>query len=185
MSKQKTLFQIPYWHSKTKNFDKKKKEIVKMLEDYPEHRTDTQNFSSNRYDTNKQDMMSKFVNIIKEEIREISQEIKSNLAVTDVWSASYETGDYHIPHIHNSTGISAILYLDLPKDGPCTTYIQPWSDIFSDTTIHVPLSISEGDIVFVPSSVVHFTEPNKSDSVKRIVSWDMKPIGSGPLGEYS
>jgi len=153
-----------------------------MLEDYPEHRDvgernywvrSTQNFSSNRDNGNKQEMISKFVNIMKDEIQEISQEIKSDLAITDVWSASYETGDYHIPHNHSSTGISAILYLDLPKDGPCTTYTQPWSDIFSDKTIHVPLSILEGDIVFVPSFVVHFTEPNKSDSVKRIVSWDM------------
>ena len=71
-------------------------------------------------------------------------------------------------------GFSGILYLDLPKDSPKTTYIQPWTDHETDTILYVEIPIIEGDIVIAPSFVLHFSSPNKSKNKKRIISWDMK-----------
>ena len=65
-------------------------------------------------------------------------------------------------------------YLNLPKDSPDTTYMQPWNDYRDDTTHFASVSVAEGDIVIVPSFVLHFSKPNKSKSKKRIISWDMK-----------
>ena len=81
--------------------------------------------------------------------------------------------EYHSPHNHGSTGLAGILYLDLPKDSPVTSYIQPWQDYVNDTTIFNPLLVTEGEIVIVPQSVLHFSSPNKSTNKKRIISWDM------------
>ena len=103
-----------------------------------------------------------------------SKEIKTDFAITEIWSISYDKGDNHSPHNHGSTGLSGILYLDLPKDSPETVYIQPWNDYVDDTVKYVRISITEGDIIIVPSFVMHYSKPNKSNSKKRIISWDMK-----------
>ena len=71
-------------------------------------------------------------------------------------------------------GLTGILYLNLPKDSPVTDYIQPWQNYETDQCWYVKVPIVEGDIVIVPSFVFHFSNPNKSNSKKRIISWDMK-----------
>ena len=71
-------------------------------------------------------------------------------------------------------GLAGILYLNMPKDGAVTQYVQPWNDYLTDRTIYYPLPVKEGDIVVTPKFVRHFTEPHKSSKIKRIISWDMK-----------
>ena len=108
-----------------------------------------------------------------------------DLAITNVWSVSYQKGDYQSPHNHGGVGLSAIMYLDLPKETPGTLFLQPWNDWDTDQSQYGEVMVKEGDIVVVPSFVAHYTKPNKTDDVKRVIAWDMKPAGSGPLGEYS
>jgi hypothetical protein len=87
---------------------------------------------------------------------------------------TYKNGDYHTPHNHGSTGLSGILYLNLDKKSPPTTYLQPWNDWYSDRTIMYPMPVQEGQIVVIPQFINHFSEPNKAKKIKRIISWDMK-----------
>ena len=174
----KILFHIPFWQLKTSNFKEKKNKIIDLLKDYPEEKTGTKDFFTNRHNINKENVIPKFVNILSNEIKQISKEFQNDFAITDIWSVSYETGDYQSPHNHGSTGMSAILYLDLPNNAPYTSYIQPWTDIKLDGTRTKTLEIDEGDIIFVPSFLLHFSEPNKSDSIKRIVSWDIKLLNA-------
>ena len=56
---------------------------------------------------------------------------------------------------------------------PMTSYIQPWNDYVSDNTIYSEISVGEGDIIVIPQFVQHFSSPNTSKNIKRIVSWDM------------
>ena len=98
------------------------------------------------------------------------------VAIQDIWSVSYSKGEYHSPHNHGSLGWAGILYLDLPKDSPGTSYLQPWNDIQNDTSIYHPVKVVEGQIVVVPQFVTHFSPPNKSTKKKRIISWDMNLI---------
>ena len=109
-------------------------------------------------------------------MEDISKEIKTDFVIPQIWSISYGKGDYHSPHNHSSIGLTGILYLDLPKDSQATTYIQPWNDYELDTVQYMEIPITEGDIAIVPSSILHFTKPNESDSKKRIISWDMKIV---------
>ena len=170
------LFEVPFWHMKVANFEKKKSQLIGLLKDYPEEKTGVQKFHTNRQIVKENDYYQKFISIMSDEINLFAKTLKSDLEVTDVWSVSYETGDYQTPHSHNSTGISAILYLDLPSDSPATTYIQPWSDIKSNDTIQLSVDVNEGDIFFVPSFVLHFSLPNESMKTKRIISWDIKEL---------
>ena len=48
MWKQDTLFYVPFWKNKIDNFKDKKKDLLKLLKDYPEKPTELQTFSTNR-----------------------------------------------------------------------------------------------------------------------------------------
>ena len=175
---EETLFYISYYKLQIDNFEKKKKELTKLLESYPEKKvwnSWTQEFFTNRQ-SDRSGLDEQFASIMNQELEEISKKIKKDFGIHEIWSISYDKGDYHSPHNHGSMGLSGILYLDLPKDSPVTVYIQPWNN-FEDADHAVEyhsVSIAEGDIVIVPSFVLHFSKPNKSDSKKRIIAWDMK-----------
>ena len=176
-----SLFNIPYWKIQTINFEEKKKELTNLLESYPEKRIGEQEFATNRPGnasiavvSQRSDLVKPFLSIMNEEVEELSSELKKDIAIIDIWSVSYDKGDNQLTHNHSSMGLTGILYLDLPKDSPVTTYIQPWQDYVIDVVITNDLPIVEGDIIIVPSFVLHFSKPNKSNSKKRIISWDMK-----------
>ena len=173
--KGESLFNIPYWKIQVINFEEKKKEQTKLLESYPEEKRGFQYFFTNRT-SDVSGLAEGFLSIMKEEISALSKEIKKDLAIMSIWSLSYEKNDFHQPHNHGSTGITAILYLDLPKESPVTEYIQPWNDFATDLCPYNALPVVEGDIVIVPSFVFHFSNPNQSNNKKRIISWDMKIV---------
>ena len=171
---QKTLFNIPFWEMQTINFKKKKKDIVKLLKKYPEEKKEFQDFYTNRQ-INTKGLVEGFADIIKEELTLLAEKsFQRDIGITDCWSLSYDKNDHHLPHNHSSTGLSGILYLDLPKESPVTTYIQPWNCWIDDVTLYHSIPITEGTIIIAPSFVLHFSAVNKSKDKKRVISWDMK-----------
>ena len=170
---QESLFNIPFWGIRIVDFQAKKKELVKLLESYPEtEREGVQEFASNQGSAT--GLVKQFGSIMKQELEDFSREIKKDFAIHEIWSISYDKGDNQSPHNHSSMGLSGILYLDLPKDSPVTIYIQPWNNFEDDVVQYYSVPIVEGDIIIVPSFILHFSKPNKSDSKKRIIAWDMK-----------
>jgi len=172
---QGSLFTIPMWSIPTLNFSKKKKQLETLCKSFPEKKIGIQKFATNRQ-TDRTGFVEAFTNIVGDELEMLSKKIKKDIAIEDIWSVLYKRGDYHTPHNHGTTGLTGILYLNMPKDGPVTQYIQPWNDMTNDRTIYYPLPVSEGLIVVVPKFISHFTEPNQSKKIKRIISWDMKLI---------
>ena len=168
-----TLFEIPFYQVPVLNFKTKKKQITNLLKSYPEHREGIQTFLTNRQ-TNREGLAQGLIQLLEDEMEMLSQQIKKSLSIEDVWSVSYERGDYHSPHNHGSLGYSGILYLDMPKGAPVTSYLQPWNDIQSDRTIYYPIPVAEGHIVVLPQIVQHFSPPNLAKKKKRIISFDMK-----------
>ena len=167
------LFSIPMWHVPTLNFSKKKKQLETLCKSFPEKKHGMQPFATNRQ-SDRTGFAEAFSQICGQELNMLSQKIKKDIQIEDIWSVSYKRGDYHTPHNHGATGLTGILYLNMPKDGALTQYIQPWNDYINDNTIYYPLPVQEGSIVVVPKFVRHFTEPHKSKKIKRIISWDMK-----------
>ena len=168
-----SLFNIPMWSLPCLNFSKKKKELEQLCRGYPERKQGLQAFATNRQ-SDRSGMAEAFANICGEELVMLSKKLQKDIQIEDIWSISYKRGDYHTPHDHGTVGLTGIIYLNMPKDGPVTQYIQPWNDWISDRTIYYPLPVKEGDIVVVPKFIRHFTEPSKSKRIKRIISWDMK-----------
>jgi len=169
------LFSIPVWTLSVNNFNEKKKKLKLFLKDFPEKKQQFQTFETNRQ-IERKDLSINFSNIIQDELETLIQEIKRDIQIEDVWSVSYKKEDYHITHNHGSTGLTGILYLEMPKDAPVTSYIQPWNNWINDTTVHCQFPVNEGMIVVLPKFVKHFTTPNKSKKIKRVISWDMKVL---------
>ncbi len=170
-----SLFTIPMWTLPCLNFSKKKKQLEQLVKSFPERKHGIQTFSTNRQ-KDRSGFAEAFSKICGDELNMLSQKIKKDIQIEDIWSVSYKKGDYHTPHDHGSTGLSGILYLNMPKKAPVTQYLQPWNDWYSDRTIYYPYPVSEGMIVVVPKFVRHFTEPSKETKIKRIISWDMKVL---------
>ena len=171
---QDSLFSIPIWSLPVLNFSKKKKQLDKLVRAFPEKRHGIQPFGTNRQ-AERPGFIQAFSNIVGEELGMLSKKLKKDIQIEDIWSVSYKKGEYLTPHNHGATGLAGILYLDYDnKKGSPTQYIQPWNDMLSDRTIYYPFPVSQGMMVVVPKFVRHFTEPNKSSKIKRVISWDMK-----------
>jgi hypothetical protein len=169
---EETLFRIPYWTIPSFDFKNKQKKLTKLIKKFPEERNELQKFETNRQ-KERLNIVNDFAEIMSAELNSLSNILKKDIAITDVWSVSYKKGDYHTPHNHGAKGITGILYLELDKKNPGTNYIQPWNDFIQDTTVYYPIPVKEGDIIVVPKFIQHFTEPNNSTKVKKIISWDM------------
>ena len=63
------------------------------------------------------------------------------------------------------------------KNSPGTTYIQPWNNEKDLSVLYSP-EVKPGDIMIVPQHLWHYTEPNKINFKKRILSFDfaLEPV---------
>jgi len=171
------LFKVPMWTLPTLNFKDKKPQLQKLVKSFPEKKHGLQNFATNRQ-SNRSGFAEAFSNIMSEELNMLSQRLKKNIHLRDIWSVSYKKGDYHSPHDHGATGLSGIMYLDMPNDAAITQYLQPWNDIHTGNTIYYPYKVNEGMLVVVPSFIKHFTTPNTSKKIKRVIAWDMEILNA-------
>ena len=162
------VFLILFIKIKTIDFKNKKESMEKILKQYPE--MPFANFMSNKA---KADFVWEFLEIFKDEFSEIRKAFDGKINVQSAWSVSYKKGDYHVPHNHGSTGYCGILYLDMHKDSPVTSYLQPWNNDRDNSIIYEP-EVKEGDLVIVPQHLIHFTRPNEIKFKKRIISFDFK-----------
>ena len=162
------IFKIEFFKIQCTDFKKKKKQLKKILAKYPE--TPQNNFYSNR---NKCNINTEFLKIFKDEFNLISTKYNSKILLQRTWSVLYHQGHYHVPHNHGSQGYCGILYLDIHKNSPKTTYIQPWNNE-KDLSVLCKPDVEEGDIMIVPQFLFHYTEPNKIKFKKRILSFDFK-----------
>ncbi len=160
------VFKIEFFKIKCINFKNKKDHIEKILDQYPE--TPFPNFSSNR---NKSNITWELQEIFKDEFNLIRTKFNSKIIVDRAWSVTYDKGHYHVPHNHSSKGYAGIIYLQMKKDSPRTTYIQPWNNEEDESVLYSP-NVNQGDIMIVPQFVTHYTEPNKIYFKKRIISFD-------------
>ncbi len=176
---QKTLFDIPIWVKEVENFDSIKRELELEFSKFPEVRNDTNTFFSNR-NTNRDGLSKSFGDIMSKELHELQADLKkyrpeiNEVWLTDVWSVTYEQGDYQATHNHSSTGLSGLLHLEIPADGPQLNIIMPWNDWIHDETKYYSVKYKVGTIMVMPSFLLHSSEVNLSDERKRVISWDMR-----------
>ena len=82
---EETLFRIPYWTIPTLNFSTKKKQLLTLLKAYPEKKHGMQTFITNRQ-SDRSNLAEAFATICGEELNMLSQQIKKDIQIEDIWS---------------------------------------------------------------------------------------------------
>jgi len=175
------LFDIPVFSYTVQNWKSKKTQITEWLDKTTLSRPQRGHFYSDREFSRYNKFYAKgFADLLHFELKSFKDEVElPSLSMVDVWFVEYEKGDFHVPHTHRSVGFSGILYVNFNKEEhPSTTFIQPWPGIFEDETIMKNVEAQEGTVLIVPSNLLHFTEPSKSDQKRTIMGFDLLPYAS-------
>ena len=167
------MFEINFLELEIKNFNEKKSRLLDMLKAYPEKRLKNQNFLTNRQ-SDRNGMAEKFEELMMNEIKNITENLKCNFKLQDIWSITYEVGDYHPVHNHGGIGLTGLLYLQTNENCSPTYCLQPWNDHMEDKTIYRKLPSKEGTIVIFPKFINHFTEPHDGDLDKKVIAFDFE-----------
>lgn len=83
-----------------------------------------------------------------------------------IWFQQYHNNDTHDWHNHGDCCWSSVYYLELPKDGPTTEFMDPSGNIMT-------ADANEGDLLIFDNMALHRSPPNLSKDRKTIVSMNI------------
>ena len=131
---------------------------------------------SDYYDGNdKKKYTLDFVDIVKDSFEALGKELEAPLFLSSLWAQRYFTNNFMQPHNHGALGYSFVLYVEFNKSQhPSTTFYSPFNCPIRGDVIEYKPDISEGDIFFFPSTLLHMAEPNKSTLQRTIFSGNIK-----------
>lgn len=95
-----------------------------------------------------------------------------------LWSQTYNRGDYHSLHNHGMGNMSAVLHVEFdPEEHTSTTFCSPFPDPFFGRIENLSLTdVQEGDIILFPAMLGHECRVQQSDKPRKIMSFNI-PIG--------
>ena len=169
------LFEFPSFVYQVNDWQFKKRGLLKRINKQEFYRSELQTFDTDRK-TSAKSYLHYFQDLISPQLNEFCQEAQVSCSMTDCWTVKYQRGDYQTTHNHRSWGFSGILYVDYePKVHSPTIFVAPWQNPRTDTTsIEIPY-VEEGMIIIVPSSTLHYANPNQSRKQRTIVAFDLLP----------
>ena len=169
------LFEYPSYKYEVDDWEFKKKGLLKRLNKSRFIRTDYQHFETDRQTDNKS-YVRYLSELLRDELSEFCNEAEVSCSMTDAWCVKYQKGDHQVIHNHRGWGFSGILYVEFdPSVHTPTTFLQPWQNPTSDSTLLVNPSVHEGMIFFAPSFAHHFVCPNKTKKQRTVVVFDLLP----------
>jgi hypothetical protein len=162
------MFKVPLLHLKIGDWENKKPILLNMMS------------KSFDYHTQKNNSIAGTDNIaielfLKDELNSFASYFNFKAyRVTMSWFQTAEAGDYHGPHNHSCIGYSSICYIDYDQDlHSSTEFISPFNNFLTGESIHYSPKVDEGSIVFFPSSILHYANPNKSTKSRSILSFNI------------
>jgi len=167
------LFEISMLKYHIIDWTAKKEKFLNLLDNNAFQRNQYQTCLSDRTRSN---YLEKFVEIFNDELAAIANDLGiADYDLDSVWCVKYHKGDWHAPHNHSGSGYSGIIYLDFDEsEHTSAVFLSPINDPVKDTTqLSIP-RVFEGDLILVPSSLIHFTYPNNSDKLRAIIGFDIK-----------
>ena len=117
--------------------------------------------------------------IFSKELSVFKNQLKFNTSVDflieDSWFEISNYGDCHTAHSHGTIGYSAVCYIDYDmKLHTSTIFISPFKDFLNGKDLlFAPEDVQEGSLLFFPSSILHYTRPNRSEIPRKILSFNL------------
>ena len=170
------LFEYPTYQYQIKDWEFKKKGLLKRIKEEKFVRTDLQTFETDRQ-TNKKSYLHYFQNLIKDELWEFVQEAQVTCSMTDCWASGIRK---EISKPFTTIRVGGLLVFCMSnmilKVHTPTCFVAPWQDPRSDTTsLAYPQNVKEGTIFISPSYTLHFVHPNQVRKHRTIISFDLLP----------
>jgi hypothetical protein len=173
------MFKVPLLHLQVNNWDRKKEILFKMAKTSNLMMGELSKVKSDYHEQNGNNSMGKHNNKILE-ILEDEIEIFCNCfgfnscAIKSSWFELADQGNYHGVHNHGSTGYSSVCYIDYNKDiHTPTQFVSPFHNFLTGELLEYEPKVEEGSIIFFPSSIMHYTEPNTSKIERTILSFNI------------
>lgn len=171
------MFSIPIFHFKIENWVEKKKQLLGTWKLIKEECLQENNLLISYGSKNCSEKLDDVIhNILNQEIKNFLSHLDyDNYEFLNGWFQCASKCGFHGVHNHGQLGYSSVCFVNYNEDEHTpTTFIAPFSDfIMGDTMLYQPNNITEGSIIFFPSSIPHFTEPNSSNMERLIVSFNL------------
>jgi hypothetical protein len=166
------MFYVPIVHIECRNWDVKKNKLMDLFEKVE---IDFKNNNWTNYHNDCKKLNKKVEQLFDDELNAFLDQI--NIGTKKIHSSWFEAsveGNYHSIHTHGGTGYSAVCYVTYDEiEHTPTTFIAPFLDFCTGDTLQYTHTITEGSIIFFPSSIMHYTLPNKSKKERIVLSFNI------------
>ena len=166
------MLSIPFYHYKLNNWKEKKEQLLDFVSNLSFKYFDQ---IADLYTTYGDQTSSIPLKILEDDILKFTTEVKYSGEINaEIWFQKYYENQFHSPHNHGAIGYSSVLYINFDKrihDG--TRFLAPFNDPDGNQVEFAP-DVDEGSLIFFPSYLYHFTIPNKSDSIRIIMSMNIR-----------
>ena len=98
------------------------------------------------------------------------------VVVNYIWYEKSLKHNFHEVHNHGQCGFSAVCYIEYDdREHVPLSFMSPFNDFVTGSElIFTPNTITEGSIIFFPSSIYHFVNPNFSNKERLVVSFNLE-----------
>lgn len=185
-----TCFQISI-----ENWDEKKDKLLNLV-DWKDPKSNSSVFFSDYFENlqnpdRKPKYLKSFINILKPELNSFLTSVEQSpitrkfgrdkidlkMKIMALWAQRYTTGQNMNPHSHESTGYSAVLYAEFnEREHEATEFFAPFKNVVDTMDYRWLPKVKEGDILFFPSPLLHYSLPNKSRERRTIFSFNCNII---------
>lgn len=175
------MFYVPFLHLKVWDWEIKKEKLLKLIksENFSVREDDNITTDYHYQQENEQDCgnyIQKVHDILDEELNVfVNHYGMTKCGMTSSWFELSHKNQYHGIHNHGATGFSSVCFIDYDEDAHTPTkFISPFLNFQNGSQIEfVPNGVSESSIIFFPSSILHYTEPNISSKTRTILSFNL------------
>ena len=157
-----SIYNLGIWDSTLFGLDCKNliKEIYNIKQNTPSVSKSNRGGYQTPDNINNNSLFYPLVNTLNNLLCEIKK--TPNLKITHMWANISSFSNYNYPHRHSNTDnpnlFSGVVYLQVPKNSGNLVFLNPLS-IDSECLIYSP---KEKEVIFFPSILPHFVEPNLS-----------------------
>ena len=142
----------------------------KPLNRLVERNTDVSHTDWSESDNKNREYVNKFTSLISYNMKTITNRLSlSYMDITDIWFQQYSRNAEHSWHGHFGSDWAGIYYVEMPNERDKTLlWDYHSSKIVDDIDLH------EGDMFVFPSTILHCSPLNITDTRKTVISFNMK-----------
>jgi hypothetical protein len=173
------IFSIKIVKYSVSDWESKKPKLLEMIDKSHSawNECDTDYFTCN----GRAPYFNEWYSLLENDFKEIKSKIPLPFKEPEewqLWSQTYNKGDYHSLHNHGMGNMSAVLHVEFdPEEHTSTTFCCPFPDPFFGRLDNLSLTdVHEGDIILFPAMLGHECRVQRSDKPRKIMSFNI-PIG--------